>query len=151
MGLVAPPGGGQDYTLEGALAHRGHQTIATWVDAFLRGPGNNIPLADGLLLDPRFWIGPEELRLTDLTPKGGPGREFHEEPEGWQHRIDGIVDAIKRGVSLPPLIAEFKYEQLLLADGNHRHGGLTSIGTERYWTIVWCNSAEDFARYTNRR
>lgn len=133
-----------EFTLEGALRHRERETWPQWVDAFLRGPGNNVPLANGLKLDRRWWRGPEQILLSELTPKGGPGREFNETESGWNARLRGLVEAITAGTKVPPLIAEFKDGKLLLADGNHRHGALEQIGVKTYWTAIWCNSQRDY-------
>ena len=136
-----------DFSLDGALKHRGRASFAAWLDAFLRGPGRNIPLADGLLRDRRWWFGPEQFPLNRLVLKCGPGREFHEDDASWTRRTSEIAKAINGGTKLPPLIAEYRDGQLFLADGNHRHGGLELAGATHYWTAIWFNSEEDFQRF----
>lgn len=139
------------FTLETALAQRDQGTFEQWVDDYLRGPGNNVALADGLLRERRWWYGPEEVLLSDLTYKCGPGLEFHEETDAWNDRIQTLARKIQDGLKVPPLIAEFKDWQLLLADGNHRCGALQLTGTTKYWTAVWFNSESDWVNFTRSR
>ncbi|MGI6525371.1 MAG: hypothetical protein ACOX2O_08825 [Bdellovibrionota bacterium] len=136
-----------DFSIENTLHHRDRGSFPTWLDAFLRGPGNNIPLADGLLQEQRWWLGPELLPLKQLIPKCGPNCEYHEDDASWKRRTTEIAQAINNGTKLPPLIAEYRDGKLFLADGNHRHGALALIGETQYWTAIWFNSKEDLDRY----
>ena len=38
--------------------HARNGQLEHWIDAFLRAEGNNVPLADGLKKQKRYWIGP---------------------------------------------------------------------------------------------
>ena len=136
-----------DFTLEAALKHRDLGTFESWLDAFLRGPGNNVPLADGLRLAQRWWVGPKEIPLTELVYKCGPGLEFHEDEAHWKSRIGELAIKINEGLRVPPLIAEFKDGRLMLADGNHRCGALQSTGATKYWTAIWFNSELEWASF----
>jgi hypothetical protein len=138
-----------DFSIESALHHRDHNSFANWVDAFLRGPGSNVPLADGLLRAPRWWFGPAQFPLDRLVLKCGPGLEYHEDPADWDRRVSELLRAIDLGTELPPLIAEYRDGVFLLADGNHRHGALTQKGMEKYWTAIWFNSAVEYDRYVD--
>lgn len=136
-----------NFTLEESLSCRDSQAFAHWLDQFLRGPGLNVPLADGLLKQPRWWIKPEQRILDTLTFKCGPGREFHEPEEVWRQRIEVLAQKIQTGLPVLPLIAEFKADQLLLADGNHRCGALLHLRIPSYWTAIWFNSEEDHLHF----
>jgi hypothetical protein len=142
---------GPAFTIEAALAARDQGRFPSWVDMFLRGLGNNIPLADGLLRERRWWLGPVELPLADLVLKCGPGLEFHEDEARYDARVQALAGEIRQGLKVPPLIAEYREGTLLLADGNHRHGGLERCGVSRYWTAVWFNSEADFEWYSKGR
>jgi hypothetical protein len=137
--------------LNSALEHRDQGTIEKWVDSFLRGTGVNIPLADGLLLVKRWWIGPHEIPLNKLTPTCGPGLEYHEEQSDWDARIHGLAQKIEEGLIVPPLITEFKNNKLSLSDGNHRFGALQSLNITKYWTVVWFNSEPEWAEFKNNQ
>ncbi len=137
----------QKFTLSAALACRDGQAFARWLDGFLRGPGVNVPLADGLLKQERWWIKPEQRQLGALAYKCGPGREYHEDEEAWNRRIEDLAREIQGGLAVVPLIAEFNQGQLLLADGNHRCGALQHLGVASYWTAIWFNSNEEYSRF----
>lgn len=136
-----------DFTLAESLRHRDKPSFAKWLDAFLRGPGNNIQLADGLLRAPRWWIGPSQIALESLILKCGPGLEFHEDPYVWNRRTEQLSSAIRAGLAVPPLVAEYKNDSLILADGNHRCAALLQCGVATYWTAVWFNSDLDYTAY----
>ncbi|MFZ5824528.1 MAG: hypothetical protein ACOY94_09390, partial [Bacillota bacterium] len=75
----------------------------------------NVPMSDGLRLQPRFWVGPVVIPL----------------------------DRLARGWAPPPLIAQFLPDfTLSLRDGNHRHEALRRAGRQGYWCVLWCDSAE---------
>ena len=54
----------------------------------------HIPLADGLLQDKRWWIRPEEIALSELVLKCGPGLEFHEDEADWRTRTEQLAQKI---------------------------------------------------------
>ena len=141
----------ETFTLEAALVARDQGTFPQWLDAFLRGSGTNVPLADGLRRDQRWWIGPVEIELSQLTLKCGPGLEYHEEEASWNARIGALAAKIGQGLKVPPLIAEYKDGMLFLADGNHRYGALQLSGLQHYWTAIWFNSKEDFDSFVGGR
>jgi ParB-like nuclease domain len=139
------------FSLATALMHRDQGTFDQWLDKFLRGPGRNVPLADGLLLEKRWWIGPEEIPLSNLVLKCGPGLEFHEDEVVWKARIEKLAEKIQNGLIVPPLIAEFQKGTLFLADGNHRCGALQLNGASKYWTAIWFNSESEWATFMKNR
>ncbi|MFZ5824527.1 MAG: chromosome partitioning protein ParB, partial [Bacillota bacterium] len=59
------------------LAQEGR--LEEWVHTFLESIGGNVPMSDGLRLQPRFWVGPVVIPL----------------------------DRLARGWAPPPLIAQF--------------------------------------------
>jgi hypothetical protein len=133
-------------TLDDAIAAGARGELADWVDAFLRGPGNNVELADGLLRAPRWWRGPIELPLAQLIRLVGPepGMEYFEAAESWARRVDAMVDSLARGWQPPPLIAWYRGGQLTVQDGGHRLAALARGGRERAWTIIWFDRERDY-------
>ena len=136
-----------NFTLDQALTFKDGEAFAVWLDKFLRGPGGNVPLADGLQLQRRWWLKPELRSLDSLVLKCGPGKEFHEDERAWNSRIKELAGKIKNGLVVPPLVAEFKGNQLVLADGAHRCGALQLLGESTYWTAIWFNSKDDYDRF----
>ena len=137
-------------SLESALIARDRGEFPQWLDTFLRGSGNNVELANGLQKAIRWWVGPIELSLNKIVLKCGPGLEFHEDEEVWNSRIAELSCAIRGGLKVPPLVAEYKDGKLLLADGNHRHGALEMLGQSKYWTAIWFNSLSEYEQFKDQ-
>ncbi|MVN87848.1 hypothetical protein GO986_13890 [Deinococcus sp. HMF7620] len=57
--------------------------VGAWVDDWLRQPGGNVPLADGLQLAPRRWEAPQRVPVHSLRQACGPEpeMEYHEPVE----------------------------------------------------------------------
>ena len=53
-------------TLQTAMEYADRGCIDEWLQLFLRGDGDNVALADGLLLEPRHNWGPVEIELEQL-------------------------------------------------------------------------------------
>ncbi|WP_052195370.1 hypothetical protein [Deinococcus radiopugnans] len=113
--------------------------MADWVDGFLRGPGGNLALADGLRLAPRRWEGPLWLPLTALTRCCGPEEqmEYVVEAESWERRLAGLAAHLASGGTSPPLLAQRRPEGLSVRDGNHRLGMLERLGATHAAVLVW--------------
>jgi hypothetical protein len=133
-------------TLDEAIAAGARGELAAWVDAFLRGPGNNVELADGLLRAPRWWRGPIELPLARLIRVVGPEpeMEYFEPAESWSRRVAAMVDSLAHDWSPPPLIAWYRGGPLTVQDGGHRLAALAQSGRDRAWTIIWFDSERDW-------
>lgn len=138
-----------NFSVDEAKAFAARGDIESWVHKFLLGPGNNKELSDGLKLERRWWRGPLEFPLDDLERTCGPGLKFHEDRDHWNSRIDAIVHAIAGGTKMPPLIGEYKNGIVRLTDGNHRCAALMKACVEKYWAVIWYNSAEDFSSHEN--
>jgi hypothetical protein len=131
------------FNVEEACRYAREGQVEDWVHAFLRGPGVNITLSDGLKLHNRWWIGPEMLPLDAMERCCGPGLEFDEDQATWSARIDELAQKITSGLDVAPLIVEYRNGILSIRDGNHRHGALQLANHREYWTIIWFNSATD--------
>lgn len=127
--------------------------IQAWVQSYLRtGAWANTALADGLLLEQRWWAGPIELGLESLIRVVGPepGMEFQIPSDSWFQKVGRIERELTRLENLPPLIAEFRPEGLSVRDGNHRLAAISNKGWPSCWVIVWCNSEADHAAMLKR-
>ena len=126
-------------------AQDGH--LEDWIDAFLRAEGNNVPLADGLKKQKRYWIGPLQFPLRRLARCCGPeeGMEYQESLEDWSQKVDSLIDYIQSGGELPPFVVQYRAGIFSIRDGSHRYGAYEKLGRETYWTLIWCDSEEAFA------
>jgi hypothetical protein len=126
-------------------AHNGQ--LEDWIDAFLRAEGNNVPLADGLKKQQRYWIGPLQFPLKRLERCCGPEEEmeYRESAEAWNTKVDSLVEHIQSGGELPPFIVQYRQGVFSIRDGSHRYGAYEKSGLETYWTLMWCDSEEAFA------
>jgi len=122
--------------------------LEEWIDTWLRAAGNNVALADGLKKQKRYWIGPIRFPLEKLARCCGPEEEmeFREPVERWNQRIDSLVEQIQSGVGLAPFIATYGNGTYSIRDGNHRYGAYKKLGLKTYWTIIWCDTKDDFEK-----
>ena len=136
--------------LESSISFGREGRIEEWVHDFLSNEGNNMPLLEGLKKQKRFWHGPIEIKLNQLRRTAGPEPEMPYRSiseQAWNNKISSIQEHHKRGGSLPPLIAEYVNGELMLRDGNHRHGALAKQERDSYWTIIWFNSEADEQKF----
>ena len=91
-------------TIEEVKKHAENGRLEDWIDAFLRAEGNNIPLADGLKKQKRYWIGPLQFRLKRLVRCCGPEEEleYRVSLEDWNTKVDSLIKYIQSGGELPP-------------------------------------------------
>ena len=132
------------YTINEAQEYANRNELDKWVQSFLRDgsydhANPNIPLADGLLLEERFYVGPILINLDDLNPlriekdvKDENDRLFYLQKE------DGILNNYN-DYNMPPLIAEYKDNRLDLVDGSHRYSALKKLNINKYYVIIWGN------------
>lgn len=120
--------------------------LEDWVDAFLRGEGKNIPFADGLKKQKRYWYGPIHASLKKLSRCCGPEKEmeYKVSEDHWERKTSAMAEYLKNGGEFPPLIAEYKDGSFIINDGNHRFGTYEKMGLEKHWVIFWCSSPEEF-------
>lgn len=128
------------------------EKIAEWVDAFLRGVGNNIPLADALKKQKRWWINVADFPLKKLVRCCGPedNMEYKESIDKWNKRVDSFAERIKSDGQISPLIVYYgRYygdEGFSVRDGNHRLGACEKLGIQTHNTFIWCDTEEDFEK-----
>jgi len=132
-----------DSARKAAREGRAHE----WVQKYLRsGTWTNLGLADGLLLAPRWWLGPFQAPLDSFTRKCGPEpeMEYIVPIQDWNAHIETMAAAITNLESLPPLIMERRGDKWFIADGNHRHEALRRAGFSSCWAVAWLNSESEF-------
>jgi aminoglycoside phosphotransferase len=133
-----------------ALSESSDAAVHTWFQRVLReGSNPNLPLADGLLLEERFYLGPFPLELDLLVRCCGPepGIGFPDPTASWQQHVDGLAAAIGSGLRIP-LLAHAA--TLVVMDGNHRVAAALQAGLDRYPTILMFGSAAERATWVRR-
>ena len=132
------------YNVEEALEYSNRNEIDKWLQLFLRDtsgkyPGDNFPLADGLLLEERFYVGPILLELDKLeTVRIEKDIDDYNDLKYYEEVVEDMSSNYK-DYNFPPLIVEYKDDKLYLTDGNHRYSALRKLGIDKYYVIIWGN------------
>jgi hypothetical protein len=126
--------------------------IEAWVHSYLlngKGGRTNPEFSEGLKREKRWWNGPLELNLSDLSPAVGtdPGLEYVVDKEYWSARTSTMAKSFSNPLSLPPLIVEYRGGQLSVRDGNTRYGAMGFLGWTTCWVIIWYNSESDYCQH----
>lgn len=134
--------------LDQALACKSDNDRIDWVQKFLNGPGKHPVLAEGLELQPRWWMGPLMFPLNELERNAGPEENmaFACQPDEWEQRTLAMTESLERGWTPPPLIVEYFDNSFVIADGNCRYDALLSTDTQFYWIFIWTDNYQDFLR-----
>jgi hypothetical protein len=114
--------------------------LSAWSQAFLRGPGGNLGIADPLLREDDINVYLlAEVDLRDVHPCSGPDPEFDFPipPDEYERNVEAMVHAFETGWDAPPLFVHMK--SFLLVDGTHRREALLRLGRHRYWAVLWMN------------
>src|SRR6266478_9975118 len=133
-------------TIEEVKKHAENGRLEDWIDAFLHAEGNNVPLADGLKKQKRYWIGPLQFPLKRLLRCCGPEEEmeYRVSLEDWNKKVGSLIAHIQSGGELPPFIVQYRQGIFSIRDGSHRYGAYEKLGRATYWTLIWCDSEEAF-------
>ena len=131
------------YTLEEAIAYSKEGRIEEWVQNYLRNKEEkyanpNYTLADGLLLEERFYYGPIEISLDDITTKRVE-KDLEGNELAWYKKVVDRMSDDFNGSNFPPLLLEYKDNKLYLTDGNHRYSSLRKNKIDKYYAIIWGN------------
>lgn len=116
-------------------AHAAGQ-LADWSQAFLRGEGGNLGIADPLLRDDNVYVL-AEVDLRDVYPCSGPDEEFDwpVPPDEYERKVGEMAHMLKTGWDAPPLFVHMR--SLVVADGTHRRDALLRLGRNNYWAVMW--------------
>ena len=131
------------YTLAEAIQYSKEGRIEEWVQEYLRNKEEqyanpNFVLADGLLLEERFYYGPIEVKLDDITTMRVEKDLKGVELESYNRRVDRMSSDFN-GTNFPPLILEYRDNKLYLTDGSHRYSTLRRKNIDKYYAIIWGN------------
>lgn len=112
----------------------------SWVISFLNSEGQNPDLAKGIEYHTRYTVMQEDFPLERLHRIAGPepGTPYRADEIYWEQTIVRLIDRLKNGLMLPPLIAvDFVDEKgLAIADGNKRFEALKRLGFKSYMTVL---------------
>ena len=126
--------------------------VEEWVHKYLlsgKGGKSDPEFSEGLKREKRWWNGPIELSLNDLSPAVGinPGMEFVVDEDKWYAWTSRLAKSFTNIAALPPLIAEYRAGELSIRDGNTRYGAMKLLGWNTCWVIIWYNSESDYHRH----
>lgn len=131
--------------LEAAMTYWKAGRLEEWIQLFLRNDGNNLALADGLLLAERHYTGivDFDLRLLEQVQSGAP--EYLSKPNDIEYFFL-VVERMKAGLSgwnPPPLVIELRSDgSFYVCDGRHRLEMYRQLGVQSAPAIVWATGAE---------
>jgi hypothetical protein len=127
-------------TLTSAREAHAAMELSAWSQAFLRGPGGNLGIADPLLEEDAINIYLlAEVDLRELHPCSGPDSEFDFPVplDRYERTVEAMMRAFEAGWDAPPLFVHLT--SFLLVDGTHRREALLRLGRDRYWAVLWMN------------
>jgi len=127
--------------------------VEDWVHKYLlsgRGGTTDSEFSDGLKREKRWWNGPVELSLSDLSPAVGTERsmEYVVAKNKWYTWTSRLANSFSNPASLPPVIAEYRVGELSIRDGNTRYGAMKLLGWTTCWVIIWYNSESDYRQHS---
>lgn len=137
------------FNLASAQAAARDGQLAAWVDRYLRTSVRpNVPFADGLQLERRWWAGPRLLPLDQLTRCSGPEPEmaFRVPADDWERYVTLLAAGLTTPEALPPLIVLYQDGRRIISDGNNRHEAMRRRGWRSCWVLMWYTSQEDYHR-----
>ena len=132
------------YTIEESKEYSNRNELDKWLQLFLRddsyeNANPNIPLADGLLLEERFYIGPVLIDLDKITTKRIEKDITDENDLKYYKEVVDKIANYYEDYNLPPFIVEYNDNKLYLTDGNHRYSALKKLNINKYYVIIWGN------------
>ena len=133
-----------NFLLASAIAAKENNTILEWTIAYLQRQEKNIGIVEDV--KKRNIIRAELIKypLSKLERINGlqNGETEPETLQFWLKRVNAIEDAIKKNEMPPPIIVTDFWQELGIADGNHRHEALLKQGFTEYWTIFLFTNLE---------
>lgn len=120
--------------------------IDQWMQDFLRADGKNLALADGLLLEERYYFGLREIPISLLSDvKSGAPEYLHagNDIQYFFYVVDRMKESLAEGWDAPPLIVEYVYGKFQVDDGRHRLEMYRQLGADRVWAAVWTTGEEN--------
>ena len=137
------------FNLASAQAAARDDQLAAWVDNYLRTSVRpNVPFADGLQRERRWWADPRLLPLDHLTRTCGPEPEmpFRVPADDWERYVTMLAAGLTTLEALPPLIVLYQEGTRRISDGNNRHEAMRRRGWTACWALLWYTSENDYLR-----
>lgn len=128
--------------------------LEDWVHLYLHAEGDNVPFSDGLKKVPRGFFGLTEMPIALFTRICGPeeGMRWSVDAGGFERIVNELMDALRSGRDVPPMIIKYEAGEFELNDGNHRHEACVRAGVKTFPTIIWITEDADrddfLARYS---
>lgn len=133
-------------TLSQAMEYAQEGKVEDWIQLFLRNDGDNVVLAEGLLLEPRKYLGPCVISLEMLKIKSGAPEYLTKEND--IRYFFFVVDNMKEHYptwDIPPLIVEYDRGVFRVNDGRHRLEMYRQLGVESAYAVLWTTGEENYS------
>lgn len=132
-------------TLTQAKIYNHNRKIKEWLQLFLRNDGDNVALADGLLLEEREYFGLIELNMSYFKDikKGAPEYLSAENDIDYFFRIVENMKHSLKDWDVPPLIVEYRDDKFFVNDGRHRLEMYRQMGKEVVDVVLWTTGEEN--------
>lgn len=129
------------------MEYANQHKVEEWLQLFLRNDGKNCELADGLLLEERYYLGPVKTDITKFNvEEGAPSYLTQENDIKWFFSIVDKMKSIYNNWDMPPLIVNFTNGRYEVNDGRHRHEALRQMNVNNAYVIFWTSSKDDYAK-----
>jgi len=135
-----------EFSVKEAQAYARDGRIEEWIHCYLMtGNWQNAGLSSGLKKQTRYWAGPFEIALTDLSRCCGPEEQMEHRVDLslWKIKTTELAAGIHHPEELPPCIVQYLPHALSIRDGNHRHEALRLKGFPTCWVLICYDSEQD--------
>ena len=139
-------------TLASAIGYARNGKLEEWIHIYLKSDGHNPEFSDGLKLFDRYFLGPVKMPLNLFTRCCGPeeGMKWQIPEDNFNWKVNQLMEVIKKGTDLPPLIVHYGDGGFEFNDGNHRHEAYARLGIEEYYVIVWITEKEEYTEFMEK-
>lgn len=128
-----------------AMEYADRDAIEEWIQLFLRNDGKNVALADGLLLEHRYYAGPI---ITDISAfgieEGAPSYLTDDNDILWFFHVVNQMKDIIADWDMPPLIVQYTNGEYEINDGRHRNEALRQMGIKYAPVVFWTSSEAEY-------
>lgn len=131
------------YSLTSALEAKKSNNLEEWIHSLLmNGYNDNIDLSNGIKQSKRYFCGPVKLPLSLFTRVCGPEEtmEYQVNEAYFHYHVEEMMEWVKQGWDIPPILIEQKDDRLFMNDGNHRFEALKRLNYREYYFILWGTS-----------
>lgn len=122
--------------------------IDEWMQLFLRNDGKNLKLADGLLLEERYYLGLIEIDIELLADvKAGVPEYLHDQDsiDYFFHIVDNMKEVYENW-DTPPLIVEYVHGKFQVNDGRHRLEMYRQLNVKNITIALWTTGEENYKK-----